>query len=301
MVMTKDERQRLAERLARDVDEADWRANAVLLRHVFGRYAAPGALVKLAFPDHEIFFDPRDDKIGMRLLSGREWQSQFVSRAVAFLRACTKRPSGRVFIDVGANIGTSTIYALRTGYFSNVLALEPEAWNHSILIQNIALNALTEKVAVLNLAAGSAAGTLALQLDPKNFGRHRVLDMAEDGSADLAHPGGGSGTFRAVEVATVSAILEQRGLGIDDIGLVKIDVEGHEIEVLKGMRPLLDDGTPVMLEASGLLNTAAGLDTLVDVFGPAYSNILDLDQTDGQPVPIGAFRINKDQHDLLFA
>ncbi|MEO1265868.1 MAG: FkbM family methyltransferase, partial [Pseudomonadota bacterium] len=149
--------------LARELGDrvgGDRRANTVLLQHVFGGAgaAAPGALLFRAFADHALFFDPRDDKIGSTLLTGREWQRPMVQRALALLREAGRAPEGKGLIDAGANIGATLTYLMRDGGFAHAHAFEPDPWNRNILTRNLDLNTLAASVTVCAEALGEAEG-----------------------------------------------------------------------------------------------------------------------------------------------
>jgi FkbM family methyltransferase len=118
------------------------------------------------------------------------------------------RPGDR-FADVGAHIGAYTIAAARRGAL--VTAFEPNPLTAAILRQNLELNAVADRVTVNESAISAAGGTVHLELD--DF-RSSVSECGvEVQAAPLA------GTF----------------------DVVKIDVEGHELEVLRGAAPLLRD------------------------------------------------------------
>ena len=89
-------------------------------------------------------------------------------------RLYQKPTKNMVFIDVGANIGTMCIPAVKRGYFARTIAIEPEPLNVRLLKANIALNDLDEKTNVIANAVGREAGTAMLHLCDHNLGDHRV-------------------------------------------------------------------------------------------------------------------------------
>jgi hypothetical protein len=84
------------------------------LRRLFNHHMAPNALAFITFDDHALFVDPRDQMIAFRLLSGHSWQRAEFEAAVTATEAVGALQPGKWFIDCGANIGTQTIYALRS-------------------------------------------------------------------------------------------------------------------------------------------------------------------------------------------
>jgi FkbM family methyltransferase len=147
-------------------------------------------------------------------------------------------PKGRTFVDVGANIGTSTIVALQHG-FARGVALEPAPANLALLRQNIALNDLTDRVDVLAMAASDSEGMVRLALSDANWGDHRVVA----GEGDL-------GRSQVVEVlaAPLDALVAAGKLRREDIGLLWVDVQGHEGQVFAGAQSVLAIGAGVVTE-----------------------------------------------------
>jgi FkbM family methyltransferase len=154
---------------------------------------------------------------------------------------------GDVFYDVGANVGFFSLIAARAvGPAGCVYAFEPVPENAATIKRNVELNGLNV-VDTLPFAVGAASREATLLL-----ARHI-------GGAALASAGEPPDMRGAITVTVV---------GLDDIvaerrlrppSIVKIDVEGGELDVLRGMpiilrerRPMLiyeiDDATPLGLE-----------------------------------------------------
>lgn len=136
---------------------------------------------------------------------------------------------GEVFVDVGANIGTVTAAAAgAVGPTGAVLAVEPHPVTAASLRRTVAVNGLRQ-VACLEVACSDAPGVADLTDEPRRDDTNRL-----DPSPSTSGPTGGSrGATVAVEVTTLAEVL--RGQRFDRVDLVKIDVEGHEVEVLRGL------------------------------------------------------------------
>jgi FkbM family methyltransferase len=131
---------------------------------------------------------------------------------------------GATVIDVGANIGYNTVYAAtRVGPGGRVVAIEPAADNVRVLRQNIAANAL-DNVIVLPVAAGRAHESRTLFLR----GDHSAVNSLFETSVYASVTG-----TETVAAAPLDDLVD------GDADLVKIDVEGAEVEVLLGMTRLL--------------------------------------------------------------
>lgn len=133
----------------------------------------------------------------------------------------------QVVIDVGACFGSYTITALLQG--AHVYAFEPHPLLYTELCHNVFINKLGERFKSTNKAIWSQSGKI---LDLPQFD----LAMVKTG----AHPG--------------QPILKVMTLSLDDsladlarLDWIKIDVEGAEIEVLKGARQLIEKFNPRIL------------------------------------------------------
>lgn len=200
-------------------------------RHV-GRFALKGLeIAVIDCGDHCLAFDPNDGEIGNFV---RENQGWFRQETMNIIKTMPK--GGNVFIDVGANIGTQSIYALMHGGFQTAICFEPTPKTATILKLNALLNGLEDRITIIQKAAGSQTGSASLHLNKNNHGAHSL--MKHQGSDSIIVP-----------VTTVEKELADLGVRPEDIGLVWMDTEGFEGEVLKGWpsikgRPLCIEYTP---------------------------------------------------------
>lgn len=142
---------------------------------------------------------------------------------------------GQVFYDVGANVGFFSVIAARlTGPQGHVVAFEPVATNCALVRYNCRLNSL-RNVELIEDAVGDVAGTGNLLLARYSGGA--ALDVA---SAPPDFAGKVS-----VRVVTLDDLVSQQRIAAPDV--VKIDVEGAEIHVLRGMRRVLTERRPVVI------------------------------------------------------
>lgn len=136
------------------------------------------------------------------------------------------------FFDVGAHIGSCTLAAAKIlGERGRVAAFEPTPATFARLAENVKLNDVGN-VTLVNLAVGSTPGLVTLDGgDDYNSGRSRV-----------AADGGG----QPCAMTTLDAFWTS--LGRPPVQLIKIDVEGFELDVLLGARELLTTGPALLLE-----------------------------------------------------
>ncbi|MEK9280493.1 MULTISPECIES: FkbM family methyltransferase [unclassified Bradyrhizobium] len=135
-----------------------------------------------------------------------------------FLRQHT--PTGGVFVDVGANVGTfALVMARQVGPEGKVVAIEPHPTTFARLSFNCAASRATQ-VRLVQAAAGDSDGELMIETDGGNLGASHVVTGAA--SAD------------AIKVPSLrlTRILDEAG--VTKVDALKIDVEGFEDRVLIG-------------------------------------------------------------------
>jgi FkbM family methyltransferase len=139
------------------------------------------------------------------------------------------RPDDVVY-EVGGHIGSWTIFLAQAVPLGKVCVFEPEPVNCRALRENVALNDL-RNVVIQPVAAGNVTGTAELNIRGAydGSGRHSLKVHGENG--------------RAIPVPVER--LDEAGarLNLPPPTAVKVDCEGAEIEVLEGMRGLLDSGS----------------------------------------------------------
>src|SRR5829696_9841251 len=123
---------------------------------------------------------------------------------------------GDLFLDLGANIGAYSVLALDCG--AQVIAVEPDDRARARLEQNVAYNEYT--CDVIPAAVGAQAGELSFTVGLDSY-NHLVSDR------DVTWEG--NVRTRTVPVRTLDDIL-----GARTAAGVKVDVEGFELDVLRG-------------------------------------------------------------------
>lgn len=129
-------------------------------------------------------------------------------------------PDGAVILDLGANIGTFSVFAATTAHDVKIYAYEPMPDFYRLMQDNVCLNQLEGKVTCFNSAVGSDA-------------RARDLFIEGDGlffPTLVSSDGYGKTRKLSVSCTTLAEILDTNGLGWVD--LVKMDCEGAEYEIL---------------------------------------------------------------------
>jgi FkbM family methyltransferase len=147
---------------------------------------------------------------------------------------------GEVLVDVGAHIGRYTLRAATSA--SLVVAIEPDPENFVALANNVGMNRF-ENVLLIHQAMSDHAGVQRLHLAG---GQNRGTSSLEAGWK----MNGEVGSRRAVEVKCNTIDDALRSLKLDRIDWLKVDVEGHEEQVLEGARETLSRTRRLVLEVS---------------------------------------------------
>jgi FkbM family methyltransferase len=138
-------------------------------------------------------------------------------------------------IDCGANYGYWSVLVSSAPFGSHrVIAIEPSSGNFARLSNNARLNG--NRFAVLKSAVGATRGTARL-----SGTKHEALSIA-------GKPGAGG---EDVPVITLDDLLDDGRISAEGKYLVKLDVEGVEIDAIKGGSRLLQGDTAILCEEHG--------------------------------------------------
>jgi FkbM family methyltransferase len=170
---------------------------------------------------------------GNEIENGLFWRDTFEQEPGTFQIAAKLLPKVDCFIDVGANIGVYSLLAKAICPNVRVVAIEPSIPNLKLLRHNLALNDFD--VTVVEAAATSKAGKVVL------------YDFPECSSSSSLEKGWRDGTVERLTQATTLDNLAAKH-GLTGKTLIKIDVEGHEVQVLEGARKLIRSKPMFLIE-----------------------------------------------------
>jgi FkbM family methyltransferase len=139
------------------------------------------------------------------------------------------------FLDVGANIGSFSVCAgLCVGDQGSVIAFEPDPRTRRVLSANLERHGVAARSRVQPYAVGDRCGnTTIIQFD-------NDLVTGQGAAPEAFYPGAAAATIE-VEIVTLDSIVTT------PVAMVKIDVEGYEIDVLKGAEGLLARSPDIIL------------------------------------------------------
>jgi FkbM family methyltransferase len=174
----------------------------------------------------EIFFFRNDDPIGSCVHHFGEWAQQEMDLFDTILTETSN------VLDVGANIGTHSLYFSKKCRRGAIIAIEPQLYIYEILCMNMVFNGCFNVLPV-NAACGSKRDQMRMvNIDPfhgekVNYGMFKVNSDTEAG------------------IKTNMIPLDEYSY-LDRFHMIKMDVEGYESTVLEGAKKLLKQHKPIL-------------------------------------------------------
>jgi FkbM family methyltransferase len=173
----------------------------------------------------KIKIDP-SDWVGNRIRSTKNF---YEIQLLNFIKERFSNKSATNVIDIGANIGNHTIF-FATYVFNTVYSFEPNTKNYSLLCENCKLNGLEKKIKPYNIAISDKNENYKTFDFIGNMGRSYIEE----------NPIHGDGITKKID-----------DFIFNNIGLIKIDVEGYEPKVLIGAKNTIELHSPeIVLECN---------------------------------------------------
>ncbi len=243
------------------------------LREVF----APALLARLTplastWNSPRILFCTDDEIFAPRLIAEDSYETH-----LSWVLAHLDHPQrSGVFVDVGANIGTTAIPVVAKYGGLRVLAFEPEPLNCKLFKCNVILNGLEDRIQLREVVISDTEGFVELELSKTNHGDHRVrVDLGAQGGADRFAESARE-TIRVAAI-TLDEALARDGLDPAEIGLVWIDAQGHEGQILAGAPRLLGHRVPLVIEYWPYgLRRSSGLGLLNEIISTSFRSVVDI-------------------------
>jgi FkbM family methyltransferase len=156
-----------------------------------------------------IVLDP-DDSVQRNFVAGTFYEVEEISIMKKYLK-------GDLFVDIGANVGNHAVYFASSTEVRRVFCFEPNPIACAALAFNIARNGLLHKASLFNVGVSDSDKILHLKTPKGNLGGAHVVAVED-------------GTTTRVQLCRGDDLLEQV-----EPGFLKIDVERHEVECLRGL------------------------------------------------------------------
>jgi FkbM family methyltransferase len=192
-----------------------------------------------------------DDLLGARLFwqDWQRWEPYVVPQFARFAR------NSRRIVDIGAHTGIYSLFACALNSSCEVFAFEPFPPIYARLVENIRLNGFESRIRSFQVAVSDAEGTGRLYIAPD-----ATMCALSDSSGELEVP-----------VVMLDQIIPIDG----GTGLIKMDVEGHENRVFRGMERVVQDSHPVIIFECNPGGAAADVDEWLRKRGYHIFSLID--------------------------
>ncbi len=172
-------------------------------------------------------YDP-NSYIGRYLYYRGIFEEQLIAQMARQLRP------GMTVVDVGANIGLHTVVAAGiVGNTGRVISVEPQSRVREALTENVELNHLQNVTIVATGLGRSPQKSQIFHVNPANDGQATLRPDAH--RRDRC-------TAEEIDIRTLENVLQEQG--VSKVDVLKIDVEGSEMDVLEGASNWLDSNRP---------------------------------------------------------
>jgi FkbM family methyltransferase len=180
-----------------------------------------------------------------------------------------------IVLDIGANIGNHSLFF--SDYFTEVYSYEPHPLNYKILHFN---SCLAINVKCFHTGISSSNGICELEYNKNNMGGGRIENKARDNSYDLSY---------TVNLNTIDFLLS-KDEQISPVKLIKIDVEGHELEALKGAEHTIKRFQPIIIfeqHSTEFFDGTTNVIDLLKLYG--YKKFAKIDKSPSPPEYLPTF------------
>jgi len=199
----------------------------VLLTSIYKFFGVRRFIIRKIF-NYKMYLDIYDNGLSKQLIKyrKRELDHKFILDQVL--------NPGSIVLDIGANIGYYALMELNIiGRSGSLIAVEPSPTNVELLEKNIKLNNKNANTRIISGAISSSTGQEKFYLShASNLNTfHNYGTVTQHLSGEEIYVD----TFRVIDVLSKDEIAS----GLD---LIRMDVEGHEVDVLNGMIKEITDG-----------------------------------------------------------
>jgi FkbM family methyltransferase len=172
------------------------------------------------------------DHIGLSVnLDGRYENSELILLE-KFINEKMSSSQKDTALDIGANIGNHSIFLSK--FFNQVYSFEPNPITYDVLLLNSKYAAPKKNIIPYNIGLSNNDDKLPFKINPANIGGSRIVSLDVDKKY--------INIFIQVKKADEINSLQKK-----NVSLIKIDVEGHEIDVLKGAENIIKLNKPVII------------------------------------------------------
>lgn len=176
------------------------------------------------------------------------------------------RHSTGIFMDIGANIGTTSIY-FRKKLAQNLsyIAFEPVRENYRVLKANCILNDC-EDIVIENVGVSDVRGVKGVNVLDVNYGGSRITEC--------------DNAKESCQTIILDEYIKANGISPQDISYIWLDIEGHEANAIAGARELLSvsDASLFMEYNSAEYRSNGNLESVLEDLCSIYQSFICYEQ-----------------------
>lgn len=239
---------------------------------------------------NEVLIVHTNELISEKIFIDGSFEFLAFERTIAIIKKFNKL---NTLVDIGANIGTTSIPALTKGFFKNAIVIEPEIKNFRILMSNIYLNNLEKRITAHNLALTDKENSLLyLEIFKEgNNGKHKVS------KENLINKKFDSENIQKAKGNTLDKIAPN--ITRED-SLIWMDAEGYEGIILKGANSTIVKKIPLVVEFDPVMMSEYHSFNHFKLLFPHYSVFYDLSHKTTSPIKLDEETL-KENYDRLLA
>ena len=201
-------------------------------------------------------------------LSGKSHASEALDAVIKFAQKYAGFDGKGIFLDIGANIGTASIYAKHRFRDMRIIGFEPSKENYDVFRVNCILNGM-ENIEIENCALGRQTGNASVFYNKYNPGGSFVKTNDIEGDKCCKVP-----------MVSLDYWLDVRDIDATDISFIWMDAEGYEDEIIIGAKKALKKKCiPMVHEFNPKHYIQKGnVDEYCRVMKGSYSSFIDINQ-----------------------
>lgn len=254
-----------------------------LLLAGLNKFAPQASLIGLTDSDLTVLYHSNDRAISVYALALGNYHKKEIAETLQLAEGYGAK-LGKIMIEVGANIGSTTVSAMKLNKLSKIIAFEPVPDNVRLIKANLALNGFDSSVIVEPFAISDHEGEEEMILSSHNLGDNRIKRNAV---------GAGQGLFNEsewnktkVQTICLDSYCKQHNIDSEEISIIWIDAQGFEGYILKGAEQLLSKKAfPVLIEFwPKALQESGCFDLLCEVVEKHFTAFHDVHSNEKRPV-----------------
>jgi FkbM family methyltransferase len=190
---------------------------------------------------------PSGDRILADMLGSGEYEGRERRAVVEWVRSNPALACRGTVVEVGANVGTTTLPLVRDGF--RVVAIEPVPRTFDYLQSNLEANGLLDKVHLVREACSLEDGPVRMRVAGGGSEIVTGAEIERDPLRRLEYASfRGAGSEETVRARPLSSIIAAVNVHPDDVAFVWSDTEGHEAAVIETGAAIWESGAPAWIE-----------------------------------------------------